>query len=318
MLGRNIFRQKALDKLAAPDELDRLLTVVGIKAWIPLGSAGFLCLVVLAWSIFGRIPITVNGMGVLINPGNVKGLQSQATGQLIELPLRVGQLIEKGDIIGVLNQPELRKQLEQSESRMTELTEGDKASDELEATRWELEQKSNGAQRQYLGEEITKLEEMAEALLDKDQKYKEVQRKNLDRTKDLSLKLHESIEKHFQQLLGLKAEGLAAGPLVLNSERDVTESQLRLAGIEVQLRELDLREIQGAEKYLEQRNRVSDLTLQLKQLDITEQRLRQQQIESNTQRESQISDARRQVERFKLDLDRQSQVRSCGSRGCGR
>jgi len=310
MATPRLFRQRALDRLATPDELDDLLQVVHLKAWIPLVTLAGLCVAALVWSIAGRIPVTVDGKGVLINPGNVKGLQSETSGQLVELHLHVGQELESGQVIGRFHQPALQTVASQAEAKRDELVAADAASDKLDALRRELEQQSNDAQRKRISQEITKLLAMAQAIVEKDKTYRAAQRRNLERTKSLSQQLHNSLEKHFQQVKQLKAEGLTAGPLVLSTERDFTESQLRLASIEVQLRELDLREIQGDEKFLEQQNRISDLQLQLKELDVKEQRLRQQILDANFIRENSISDVRRQIERLKFDLQRHTQLTS--------
>ena len=66
---RNIFRKEALERLQSPDQLDQLLFVVKPQAWLLLAVVTLLCSVAVAWSILGRIPITINGAGALIHPG---------------------------------------------------------------------------------------------------------------------------------------------------------------------------------------------------------------------------------------------------------
>ncbi len=305
-----LFRKKALARLSTPDELDRVLTVVNLRAWLPLSVLAGLSLAALAWSIFGRIPVTVNGTGVLINPGNVKGVQSLSTGQLVELPVRAGQLIRKGELIGLLNQPELRKQLEQAQDRLAELHEQDRAVAALEEGRLQLEKKATTIETRFIDDDIRKTKEVADEILKSNQTYTDTQRKNLDRTRELTSSLHTQMERHYAEVKALKQEGLMSGKTLLQAQSDYTDSQLRLANIDVQMRELDLKDIQSKENYLRQENRISDLTLKARELEIKEQRLRQELLESRTRRANEISEVRRQIDKLKLELERQTEIRS--------
>jgi hypothetical protein len=64
----SIFRKESLERLSSPEQLDQLMQVVSPKSWLPLASLGLLVGLALLWSIFGRIPITAIGRGILVNP----------------------------------------------------------------------------------------------------------------------------------------------------------------------------------------------------------------------------------------------------------
>ncbi|BAZ10614.1 secretion protein HlyD [Calothrix sp. NIES-4071] len=68
---RNLFRKESLERLSSPERLDQLMQVVSPKSWLPLAALGSLVGVGIVWSIYGRIPITIEGKGVLIYPGHV-------------------------------------------------------------------------------------------------------------------------------------------------------------------------------------------------------------------------------------------------------
>lgn len=59
----SLFRKESLERLSSPERLDQLMQVVSPKSWLPLASLGSLVVVVVVWSIYGRIPITVEGRG---------------------------------------------------------------------------------------------------------------------------------------------------------------------------------------------------------------------------------------------------------------
>ncbi|HEY9619164.1 MAG TPA: hypothetical protein V6C78_02290 [Crinalium sp.] len=66
--SQSIFRKESLERLSSPEQLDQLMQVVRPRSWIPLASLGALVGVALLWSIFGRIPITATGKGILVHP----------------------------------------------------------------------------------------------------------------------------------------------------------------------------------------------------------------------------------------------------------
>jgi hypothetical protein len=63
-----IFRKESLERLSSPEQLDQLMQVVSPKSWLPLTSLFFLMALALIWGIFGRIPITAVGKGILVHP----------------------------------------------------------------------------------------------------------------------------------------------------------------------------------------------------------------------------------------------------------
>ena len=118
MADRQIFRTRSLEKMSSPDRLDELLRVVRPHAWIPLVSVGGGIALVLVWSLFGRVPVTANGTGVLVRPKQVVAFQSAASGSLASIVVRVGETVQKGDVLANLRLPTLEKQLEQEEAKL--------------------------------------------------------------------------------------------------------------------------------------------------------------------------------------------------------
>jgi hypothetical protein len=66
----SIFRKESLERLSSPEQLDQLMQVVSPRSWLPLATLGCLVGLGLAWSIFGRIPVTASGQGILVNPSD--------------------------------------------------------------------------------------------------------------------------------------------------------------------------------------------------------------------------------------------------------
>ncbi|MEM9907995.1 MAG: hypothetical protein AAF921_23535 [Cyanobacteria bacterium P01_D01_bin.44] len=66
MGDNSIFRKEALERLSSPEQLDQLMQIVTPRSWLPLAALGGLFACGLAWSIFGRIPVTTTGRGVIV------------------------------------------------------------------------------------------------------------------------------------------------------------------------------------------------------------------------------------------------------------
>jgi len=67
-LPREIFRQEAIDYLYSTEQLDRAMRLLRPMDWLTLAGFGSIVLLSLLWGIFGKIPITVSGRGVLVRP----------------------------------------------------------------------------------------------------------------------------------------------------------------------------------------------------------------------------------------------------------
>ena len=115
---RHIFRQQALGQLASPEQLDQLMHVVRPRHWLALAALGVLVSAALLWGMFGRLPTTVLGRGVLIHPRQVVDVQASASGRLATLSVRVGDRLRAGDLLGTIDQAELRRQLQEERARV--------------------------------------------------------------------------------------------------------------------------------------------------------------------------------------------------------
>jgi HlyD family secretion protein len=66
---KGIFRQSALERLSDPEQLDRLMLVTSPRGWLSLAAVCLVMATALGWSVFGRVPITVSGQGILLESG---------------------------------------------------------------------------------------------------------------------------------------------------------------------------------------------------------------------------------------------------------
>ncbi|MBE9182952.1 NHLP bacteriocin system secretion protein [Oculatella sp. LEGE 06141] len=209
---QNLFRKKSLERLSSPERLDQLMQVVNPGSWIPLAALGSLVFVALLWSIFGRIPITVEGRGILVFPGNVVPLQSKSTGQLIELKIKVGDVVKAGQVIGTIDQSELQEQLNQQQAKLAELQSQDQQVGSLQNASTEAEKRAIQQQRQFLQQ---------------------------------SLQNEQNLTAIYQQRLQVRkrlyTQRIVTNDALLDAEQQSLENLQTIANLQAQLQELDSR-----------------------------------------------------------------------------
>lgn len=106
----NFFRKSALEKLSTPEKLDQLIKVTSPKSWITLIVISLILITGITWSVFGRVKTKLDVVGI-VQGGEIHEVVTTAQGQLIELKVSIGDNVKKGDIIAVIQQPELEQQI---------------------------------------------------------------------------------------------------------------------------------------------------------------------------------------------------------------
>lgn len=107
----SIYRKESLERLSSPERLDRLMEIVSPQDWLSLATLGGLVVLGVIWSILGRIPIAVQGQGLLMRPRRVVEVQSPVSGQLQELQGKVGDCLGKDNSIALINLSHIQKSL---------------------------------------------------------------------------------------------------------------------------------------------------------------------------------------------------------------
>jgi HlyD family secretion protein len=123
MARRSIFRKAALDRLSSPEQLDQLMEVTLPQGWLALIGAWVVVLVTLLWSVFGSIPTTVTGSGIIMSAAGIREVEVLRTGFVEELEVQEGDVVEAGDLIATIRQPQIDQQVAQARERVRLLQE---------------------------------------------------------------------------------------------------------------------------------------------------------------------------------------------------
>ena len=115
------FRKEALEAHTSPEQLDQPLPLLRPSLWsLLLGLLGFAAAVLL-WSIFGRVPVRIQGRGVLLLPEALVPVQSPSSGPLQQILVKEGQCVQAGQAIARIDLVQLRGALEAGGRRLQQL-----------------------------------------------------------------------------------------------------------------------------------------------------------------------------------------------------
>lgn len=236
-----IFRKVALERLSSPEQLDQLMQVTTPKGWLALGALGVILLAALGWSIFGSIPTTATGAGILLRRGGVSNLVATANGQVEEVLVRVGDVIEKGQVVARIRQEGLQRQVQDARSRQADVRR-----EYAELLRYAQEQRR--LQSRDLAQQRANLEHSLGAA-----------------QQDVAL-----LEDRVQVEEDLLKDGLITRQQLLATQQRLNETRDRLASQRLELNGLELQSLdaqQRLEQQLETRqNAIRELELQLREL----------------------------------------------------
>lgn len=120
-MNKEVFRQKAVDQITAPDRQDEILTVTTPGDWIGLFAIGLVLASALVWGQQGRVSKRVEGQGVLVLTGGVVNVVSEGAGRVRDLRVKTGQRVDANQVIGSISQPALEDKLKAQRESLAEL-----------------------------------------------------------------------------------------------------------------------------------------------------------------------------------------------------
>jgi HlyD family secretion protein len=91
------------------------------KGWILLTSFTVVLVTAVVWSVFGLLPQSVAGMGILVKSGGVFEVVSLGSGRIADVAVSVGDEVTEGQVIARLSQPELADKLREARAVLAEL-----------------------------------------------------------------------------------------------------------------------------------------------------------------------------------------------------
>lgn len=96
---RDVYRKEALRKLTSPEQLDQLTSIVSSRGWVALLASFALIVIASMWFIFGEVPITVGGEGILIGLGALHRVTISETGTIQDLSVKGRGYVVKDQVL---------------------------------------------------------------------------------------------------------------------------------------------------------------------------------------------------------------------------
>jgi hypothetical protein len=94
--GSGLFREKAVSSIDSVERFDEAIEIVSARSVFAFATVGVLIFFAMIWAVFGRVPVGIQGRGVIIAGSGVQPVVASADGTLIDLPGQVGDAVPQG------------------------------------------------------------------------------------------------------------------------------------------------------------------------------------------------------------------------------
>jgi len=292
-----IFRQESLERLSSPERLDQLMQVLAPKDWLALTVFGSLTILGLAWSLVGRIPITVQGRGIFLQPRQVVDLQSSIAGQLKFLNVTNGQCVKKNEVLATIEPLALQQQLRLAKEKLDKLQKQATDASLMSSQRMQLEKSAIAASQATLQKSLQDTQALAPILKEKGLNALDKQRVSLmqrlqeaqafaptlkekgltaiqQQRSSLQQRLKDAkdlipvLEERLQTRRELAREGAISVDSVLEIEREYKQEIQKFSELTVQQKQLDLTETQTQQTYQQSINTIGEMQSQLQEIEL--------------------------------------------------
>lgn len=310
MFNRGIFRKEALERLSTPEQLDQLMQVTGGMSWLFLSTLGTLILSGLIWCVFGRIPITVDGKGILIRPKQIIPLQSPISGQLASWEVGVGDCVEKNAVLATIDPSELKQQLRASQDKRLQLDRQNQETLTLSRQQKQLEERDLLSSQGNLTRQLQNARALTPQLQRQRQKAIAEQRRSLEEQLENSRQLTLSLQNRLERWQTLQKQGAISQETVLDAEREYLSTRQSIADLEAQLTQLKVEETEIQREYQDNLANIDNLQGQLQELSTARKRLDRETLDLVNNQSREIQEVSREIAQLQQQIAENSTIRS--------
>lgn len=299
-----------MEKLHAPDNLDQLLVVVRPRAMLTFAALAGVFVIVLGWSILARVPITVDGFGILLKPRSIKMIQASGGGVVTDLSVLVGENVKAGQVIVRVEQPEVQRQLEQQIAEYRSMSDFHRKALALAKLKRDSEV---GLVKTNLGEveaNYAALRTLQAQIREQMGDLTKMQGASVKKTLDLLQTLRVSQERQLKNVAALVDEGVTSDSQRLSLQAAFTDTESRISEMEVRVKQTAINQLETEQQLLRLNQEVSGLASQQQQLKIQLQKLDQDYESEFHSRTQAIAGMAANIRLTKERLERASFVRS--------
>ena len=116
-----LFRERALEAFTTPDPLDRPLPLIRPGWWSLLLGLLVFSGAVAIWSVLGRVPVRIQGRGVLLRPEALLPVQSRTSGPVERITVGEGDCVKAGQVLARIEPVQLQLRRQESQRKLAQL-----------------------------------------------------------------------------------------------------------------------------------------------------------------------------------------------------
>lgn len=105
MIDPPMFRQKALQRISSPDQLDKLVSIVSPRLWVALSALLVAAAGAIVWSSVATVPTTISAPGYYLPQGGLRKIAAPASGILSRMIISDGEHVIAGEPLGSIALP---------------------------------------------------------------------------------------------------------------------------------------------------------------------------------------------------------------------
>ena len=331
---KKLFRQKSLERLSSPEKLDQLMQITGPKGWWWINTLGVFIVVIFGWSIFGRIPMTVFGEGILVFPGRINEIEAKYPGRLNKILVKFGEKVEKDEVIAYLEQPDLELKVREQEQKLQLLElqfykEKQILQEQVKIQTSQIKQQKASYQEQLkqaqifgdllknknfiaidtqeknLKAQLTKLNRLTPLITAKNFDSLAVQRRSYEENLKEVQELDTVLEKSFETQKDLRKRELITQDAFIKGQQEYLQNKQQIANLQSQIEELKVKAIEIEQKDLDNQQKIDDLINQIDKLEVEKAKIEQDFFDNQDKiidLQAKILESDTQQKKIELDL----------------
>jgi HlyD family secretion protein len=243
-MAEGLFREKALKNLSVVDDANIRVRITSPKGWLALIVVGCFLLCALGWGVCGRIPIRVNGQGILMKASGLFRIVAQNPGKVQNIFFREGESVQNGQVVAMLEQPDLAEKVKNARLALSDLE-----------TKYQ-QTKMFETENLRLGKEsMTQQRAIQERSIVIQQNLKNVLSKRLENEKKLA------------------ADGLITRQQYVNTQQELDNAGQEISNSKNKLQQLDIQQLQltnqQQQDLLDLENKINEAKRTLSELERT-------------------------------------------------
>jgi HlyD family secretion protein len=311
-------------EIQSPEESYRVLPVLYGRSWIAPVVFSVIVLCLVGFLIFGSINLDAKGNAILLMPEAVVPFQSAATGQIHKWYVKVGDRVDKGQLLAVLDQPLIEKSLAQAREQLAEIRDRNQVIHSLTLTNLRLERDGLAKKRKMLNDRTAVLTQQAsqsrgltEQNSTENLRAVEQKRQNVKDLLELEKQRLANLETELKRTEDLRAQQLRSADDVVMARQSYSDELGRVTDLELQVAQGDLSRTQADDTQLKSFNRlqvqedsIADLKEQIEDLETQSLTLEQTEAELTSSQLLQVRDLERSVTEYEKELMENREIRS--------